>query len=350
MAEHQPLVPHDCTEENNPEALLVSEAHPDAFEPVAQPPPVRDRGQDPPAGVSRGAVPSVSNRELTSLSTRDRAALRQLVALRILSYAQLRRIAFAGVHPTVARRRIRCLERAGWLKTLEVPPHQGGHERYAHPSKRTITALLRELGAESEPSVYAPLVRMMLPRSGRTPLDLGAATPPKWLAHQREVNHLLATTLTSGRRILWASSWDCPFPSRQAMFTLPQPDYVLVQESGGAPQLIFGEHDRGSDRKFAERKVALYRALAQFPEACEQLFGFRTFSVQVTVIDAVSQRPIARMRELMRLTREGGTTNLFRFTLGGWLFAYGPDARWFPEGHVFAHESIRMQDHETSVE
>ena len=34
------------------------------------------------------------------------------------------------------------------------------------------------------------------------PLELGAATPPKWLAHQREINHLLATTLTSGRRIL----------------------------------------------------------------------------------------------------------------------------------------------------
>ena len=134
------------------------------------------------------------------------------------------------------------------------------------------------------------------------------------------------------------------------MFTLPQPDYVLIQETGGAPQLIFGEHDRGSDRKFAERKVALYRALAQFPEACEQFFGFRTFSVQETVIDAVRQRPIARMRELMRLTREGGATNLFRFTLGGWLFAYGPDARWFEEGHVFAHESVRMQDHETNAE
>ena len=83
MAEHQPLVPHDCTEENNPEALLVSEAHPDAFEPVAQPPPVRDRGQDPPAGVSRGAVPSVSNRELTSLS--PLAILTNLTQLNLFS-------------------------------------------------------------------------------------------------------------------------------------------------------------------------------------------------------------------------------------------------------------------------
>ncbi|MGK2885622.1 MAG: hypothetical protein ACSLE8_12750 [Rhodococcus sp. (in: high G+C Gram-positive bacteria)] len=96
--------------------------------------------------------------------------------------------------------------------------------------------------------------------------------------------------------------------------------------------------------------AALYRALAQFPEACGQFFGFRSFSVRVTVIDAVSQRPIARMRELMRLTCVGGTTNLFRFTFGGWLFAYGPDPRWFEEGHVFAHESVRMEDHETSAE
>lgn len=336
------------TEENNPQPPLIAEAHPDAFEPVALPPLVRDRGEDTQAGINQRVVTSVSNPDLTSLPARDREALRQLVLLRILSYAQLRRITYAGVHATVARRRIRQLESIGWLITKELPQRQGGHQRYAHPAQRTINALLAQLEAATEGEVFAPLVRMMLPRSGRKPLDLGATAPPKWLAHQREVNELLATMLTSDRRILWASSWDCPFPSRQAMFTLPQPDYVVVEEVGGIPRLVFGEHDRGSDKHFAERKVALYAALAQFPEVCEQLFGFRSFSVQVTVIDAVRQRPIARMRELMRITRAADATDLFRFTLGGWLFAYGTGTTWFDARHLLASDSVRMQDHDVN--
>lgn len=351
MRDDTPLIDRrGSEEENNPHALLLGEAHPDAFEPVAQPPLVRDGGQDTPAGINRPVATPVSNLDLTALSARDRAALRQLVLLRILSYDQLRRITYAGVHATVARRRIRSLASAGWLRTVELPQRRGGHERYAHPSKSTITAVLAELGSATEPDMFAPLVRMMLPRSGRKPLDLRGDGPPKWLAHQREINHVLATMLTSDRRILWASSWDCPFPSRRAMFTLPQPDYVLVEEIDGVSRLVFGEHDRGSDKEFAERKVALYRALAQFPEACEQFFGFRSFSVQVTVIDAVRQRPIARMRELMRLTRAGGATSLFRFALGGWLFAFGTETAWRDAAHVPIGDSVRMQDHEARPE
>ena len=299
------------TEENNPRSPLRAEPRPAAFEPVAPPLPVRDNVRDRRSRAAQGVAARVSNLDLTALSLRDRTALRQLVLFRVLTYAQLRRIAYNGVHPTVARRRIRQLERTGWLTTKELPQRQGGHQRYAHPAQRTINALLAELEAATEGDVFAPLVRMMLPRSGRKPLDLGATAPPKWLAHQREVNELLATMLTSDRRILWASSWDCPFPSRQAMFTLPQPDYVVVEEVGSVPRLVFGEHDRGSDKHFAERKVALYATLAQFPEVCEQFFGFRSFSVQVTVIDAVRQRPITRMRELMRITRAADATDLF---------------------------------------
>jgi hypothetical protein len=134
------------------------------------------------------------------------------------------------------------------------------------------------------------------------------------------------------------------------MFTLPQPDYVVIEEVDGVPRLIFGEHDRGSDKEFAERKVALYSALAQFPEACEQFFGFRSFSVQVTVVDAVRQRPIARMRELMRLTRAAGTTGLFRFALGGWLFTYGTETVWLDAAHAPISDSVRMQDHRANAE
>jgi hypothetical protein len=330
MLDHTPFIdPRGSAGENNPRSPLRAEPLPDAFEPVAPPPPVRDSVRDMRSSAAQGVATGVLNRDLTTLSLRDRAALRQLVLLRVLTYTQLRRIAYSGVHATVARRRIRQLERTGWLITKELPQRQGGHQRYAHPAQRTINALLAEFEVATQGEVFAPLVRMMMPRSGRKPLDLGATAPPKWLAHQREVNELLVTMLTSHQRILWASSWDCPFPSRQAMFTLPQPDYVLVEEVGGVARLVFGEHDRGSDKHFAERKVALYAALAQFPEVCEQFFGFRSFSVHVTVIDAVRQRPIMRMRELMRLTRAANAATLFRFTLGGWLFAYGTGATWF---------------------
>jgi hypothetical protein len=350
MLDHTPFIDQrGSADENNPRSPLRAEPLPDAFEPVAPLPPVRDSVRDRRSRVAQGVAAGVSNPGLTTLSLRDRTALRQLVLFRVLTYAQLRRIAYSGVHATVARRRIRHLERAGWLMTKELPQRQGGHQRHAHPTQRTINALLAELGAAADGDVFAPLVRMMLPRSGRRRLDLGASAPPKWLAHQREVNELLTTMLTGDQRILWASSWDCPFPSRQAMFTLPQPDYVVVEEVGGVARLVFGEHDRGSDKHFAERKVALYAALAQFPEVCEQFFGFRSFSVHVTVIDAVRQRPIARMRELMRITRAAGATNLVRFTLGGWRFAYGTNTTWFDAAHTPVSDSVRMQDHATSA-
>ena len=342
MLEHELFIDQRVpVEENNPESIMGPAARQDAFEPVAQPPPVQDRVRD----TRSKSVARVSNSDLTTLSERDRAALRQLVLFRILTYAQLRRIAYAGVHASVARRRMRLLAKAGWLKTVEFPQRHGGHQRYAHPATPTINAVLAEIGSSAEAEVFAPLARMMLPSSGRRPLELRTDGPPKWLAHQREVNHLLATTLTSRPGILWASSWDCPFPSRQGMFTMPQPDYVVVEETDGGPRLIFGEHDRGSDKRFGERKVELYSALAQFPEACEEFFGFRSFSVHVTVIDPVRQRPIERMRELVRITEAAGATSLFRFTLGGWLFAYGPDAIWFDAARGLFSDSVRMQDH-----
>jgi hypothetical protein len=156
--------------------------------------------------------------------------------------------------------------------------------RGTHPTATAIRAFLPTLAPETP---WAPLVGRMIPRSQRRPLELASSTP-KWLPHQREVNHLLASIVTSPeRRVLWASSWDCPFPSRAGMFVLPQPDYVVVEEVGGAPRLVFGEHDRGSEPldRFAARKVALYSALAEFPDVCEQQFGIASFRVHVTVTD-----------------------------------------------------------------
>jgi predicted RNA binding protein YcfA (HicA-like mRNA interferase family) len=40
------------------------------------------------------------------------------------------------------RRRIRHLERAGWIKTWEAPARHGGHTRYAHPTKIALRSVL----------------------------------------------------------------------------------------------------------------------------------------------------------------------------------------------------------------
>jgi hypothetical protein len=190
----------------------------------------------------------------------------------------------------------------------------------------------------------------MVPRSHRRPLTLGD-NAPKWLAHQREVNHLVTSIATSpDRRILWVSSWDCPFPSRIGMFTLPQPDYVLVEAVNGTPRLIFGEHDRGHEpiHRFIARKITLYSALAEFPEACEQQFGIATFRVDVTVIDPLRRIPIARLRSLLDAARSSMRPDIFRFTLGGWLYAYPHAPIWFDVSRPPAYDSVAVRDHPIS--
>jgi hypothetical protein len=191
----------------------------------------------------------------------------------------------------------------------------------------------------------------MVPRSHRRPLTLGD-NAPKWLAHQREVNHLVTSIVTSPeRRILWASSWDCPFPSRVSMFTMPQPDYVLVEEVDGAPQLVFGEHDRGHEPldRFTARKIALYSALAEFPEVCGQQFGIATFRVDVTAIDPLRRAPMTRLRSLLDAARPSMRPDIFRFTLGGWLYAYPDAGIWFCTDRPPQSDSAAWSDHAASL-
>jgi hypothetical protein len=135
------------------------------------------------------------------------------------------------------------------------------------------------------------------------------------------------------------------------MFTLPQPDYVLVEDVEGEPQLIFGEHDRPREpvERFINRKVALYSALAAFPEVCEQLFGVRSFRVYVTSIDPIAQRPIARLRALMEATRAHGAPDIFRFALGGWLFANPSVPIWFTAAEAPATESPAWNEHASAL-
>lgn len=331
--------PGDPADKNDQRNETPEEPHPDAFEAISQPP--GDRGEVRGGGRALATPP---DRDTTRLTQRDHEVISHLVRFRVLTYDQIHRLAFASADPSISRRRIRHLARSGWLSTWEAPSLHGGHTRYAHPSARAIRIVLPELTPDA---LWSPLIQRMVPLSHRRPLTLGDSTP-KWLAHQREVNHLVTSIATSSaRRILWASSWDCPFPSRVGMFTMPQPDYVLVEEVDGAPQLVFGEHDRGHEPldRFTARKIALYSALAEFPEVCEQQFGIATFRVDVTVIDQVRRAPIARLRSLLEAARASMRPDIFRFTLGGWLHAF-PDAQiWFAVSRPPANDSMALRDH-----
>lgn len=288
--------------------------------------------------------PSVPNLPFEQVSARDESLLRSLVFLRLLTYSQIHRLIFSSVDPSFARRRIRQLAKTGWLNTWEPPSRSGGHVRFAHPTQRTLRHVLPAI--DTSPA-WARTVHLMLPRTKRRPLQLGDVIP-KWLPHQREVNELVLSMLNTRRdSILWCSTWDSPFPARLGMFTSPQPDYVLVEAIDGQPHLVFGEHDRASEpiERFVARKISLYRALAKFPEACEQHFGFRDFTVQVTVTDPHHRAPIRRLRNLIDASRRYGGPDVFRFTLGGWLHAYPSDRIWWDVATPPAHDSVAFFDH-----
>ena len=332
--------------DNNQEIGNSSVALADAIVSAAQPTPVREGGQGISTSLTQGPVDVLRGLpQLPNVTGRDTDAVTIVMLLRLLSYDQLRRLVFPSKDGSVLRRRGLLLEKEGWLKGWDAPVAHGGRIRYVHPTRRALRWALDSLGARTNAEPWAPLVRLMLPRSGRKPLTLGDGTIPKWLPHQREVNHLVTSIATSpGRRVLWASSWDCPFPTRAGMFTLPQPDYVLIEEREGLPHLIFGEHDRGTEpvERFIARKVKLYSALATFPEACQKYFGLRLFEVHVSVIDTLRRAPIERLR-VLQAAAKSAAPDIFRFTLGGWLFAYPTEKIWFagpPES-----ESVRWQDH-----
>jgi hypothetical protein len=317
--------------------------HPDAFAPVANTPPVRDGVRDTPARA--GAA--VANLEL--LPARDRRALRLLAQLRLLSYAHLRLAAYDTAHPSVTRRRMTQLAQRGLVSVWESPARAGGHTRYALLTPAATRVMTTELARAVEQEPFAPLVRLMLPQTTRRALTLTPGARVPWLAHQIEINTLLLRMHNAGT-LPWMSAWDCPFPSRLASFEMPQPDYIVVEERDGVRQLVFGEHDRGSEpvERFVARKVLLYAALAAFPEACEQHFGFRAFTVRVTVTDPIHRAPVRRLRELLAATRAAcgsEIAHLFRFTLAGWLHAYTDAAIWASVGNDLTHDAVRWQEH-----
>jgi len=279
----------------------------------------------------------------------DQKVLSAVVRHRLLSFAQVHRLRFAERHASLTRRRLRALRDQGWLVFRDGVRTRGRGVRFALPTARTLAAVLPRLTCTTAQTPYGGLVTAMLPRKSTRPLAFPDSTSPKWLPHQIEVNHLLARIATSSRAIRWASSWDAPFAS-DAGIALPQPDYVLVEDVGNTMRVVFGEHDRGTEpiERFIARKIELYTDLAAFPEITGAWFGNIPFVVHVTVIDVPHQAPLRRLRALLEAAALSRHPDLFRFTLGGWLFAHPDEPVFFTTAHAPATDAMHWPVHVTA--
>lgn len=273
-------------------------------------------------------------------SLRASSLVTAAVQLRTAGYDQLRRLAYEDKDASAVRRDVREAVDAGWLQRWSYPVARHGRIGYVHPTARANATVLDALGASSRGTPWGPLVQLMLPTTPRPSLAL--TDTPKWFAHQREVNHLL-TSIACHRAPLWASAWNEPFPPTVHGLTMPQPDYVLVEDEADGTLVVFGEHDRGHEpvERFIARKVALYARLAG---VSEQLLGVGRFRVDVSVMDAVSRRPVERLRKLHAATRAYGAADLFQFTLAGWLHADAYRTPWFRESAPTS-DSHKRSDH-----
>lgn len=259
------------------------------------------------------------------LVERDQELLLLLGRHRVLSFRQLRAALFASCDPSVLSRRLAILEKQKWLQRWMEPVVRGGHPGYAYLTKQGWQWARERLSREVRSTPWERLVGFMLPHSNQATFRFEPGLRPRFLAHQRECNELvLAYQFRSHLAVRWASTWDKPFPYEVAGgFPLPQPDFVLVLEIDGHPELIFGEYDRGFEApsRFRTAKVEKYANLSQLPEFCDTFFGFRTFTVWVAVTDAVNFAPGLRLETLQRVAVEGGACEGMRFALAGEVFS-----------------------------
>ena len=245
---------------------------------------------------------------------RDRAVLVRLVRHRLLSLAQLHRLTFAGLHRSRVSRRVSALARSGWVTTWDDPRGVGGHVRFVVPTVVGLRWALRRIEETTRNSSYTRLISTMLRRDGRRPLSLVRSEVPAWLAHLAEVNDVLTEMIGTTREIVWASSWNRPFPNASHGVALPQPDGVVVlRADAGVVELLFVEHDRGGEsvRHFRSRKVDCYRHLAQRPGLLMELFGVRAFRVLVTVSAGGTDLSARRIEELRTCATAGLAGKLF---------------------------------------
>jgi hypothetical protein len=239
---------------------------------------------------------------------RDRQALLHLIRMRVLSFDQLSRLTYFTADKTVARRRLRRLRDRGWIDLWDRPVAFGGTPRYAYPTFRALLWGHDVLASATEGTALESLVRLMTPATPRHPWAFKPGVIPMFLPHTEEANEVVIAWLRrSQERVLWASSWDCPFPDHVEWRSMPQPDYVLVLERDGVPELVFGEHDRGTEaRDVVAKKFRTFRAWLDSPQLAERTFGFRTFHIVVTVS---GERALRRLDQLTRLAQDEGVAD-----------------------------------------
>ncbi|MBV9068995.1 MAG: replication-relaxation family protein [Acidobacteria bacterium] len=272
---------------------------PDTAEHPTKPPPpnlLLDAAPPPHPAEAPASGPEVA---------RDAVAVMHLIRMRVLSYDQLSRLTYHSGNKTVARRRLRRLQERGWIHTWDKPTARGGAPRYAYPSRKALAWGHAVMLASTEGTSLGPLVRLMVPATPRQPWKFEPGVMPLFLAHTEETNEaIIAWLRRSGERVLWASSWDCPFPDHVEWRTMPQPDYVLVLDREGSAQLVFGEHDRGTEgREVVARKLRAYRTWMETPDILARTIGFRTFHVFVTVS---GERAPRRLDQLTQLVHDEG--------------------------------------------
>lgn len=274
---------------------------------------------------------------------RDRAAVLEIARYRVVSFAHLREFIFVGTHASVLTRRMLALKAAGFLTTWDERLPIGGHPRYALLTERGLRWATQALCTGASGQADEQLVRFMLRSRLRKPLVLAPHTAPPFLPHQNETNRLAAVLARRpALAAVWSSTWHRPFPNEVRGVAMPQPDAVLVTTIGGAPQLVFVEHDRTQESpgSFAERKTTRYQLLLDLGLARECL-GFDTFTVLVTVTDPTRQRPLDRIRALQEVSRGAP---FMRFTVAEWAVREPEAAIWFtPEtpiqsGAMIAHD------------
>jgi hypothetical protein len=286
-------------------------------------------------------------RSIESLTPKERDLLAWVVLLRFASYRQLQALQGDGRDASLLRRQIAGLIERGFLTKWDRPGRKHRGQRYVLPTAPTLQHLVRYLRDATTHEQYAPLLGLMLPAERRRPFSLEDRDLTKWLPHQLEVNELVTRIRLARPAISWASTWEAPFSTTIGFLLAPQPDYVLVEGDPVAETIVFGEHDRGTGdiATFIERKIALYDALAQFPDLCAEQLGLAAFRVDVTVIDAKHHEPMKRLRAMLDAASSAMHPELFRFTLGGWLYAYTSENVWFSSARVPVNASLHWPDH-----
>jgi len=285
-----------------------------AAEPMEPPPTPVSEGREPPPEDVAAAVTEVpsSGPEVP----RDAVAVMHLVKMRVLSYDQLSRLTYFTGNKTVARRRLRRLHALGWIHIWDRPTGRGAPPRYAYPTRKALAWGDAVMRASTDGTALGPLVNLMRPATPRQPWKFEPGVSPLFLTHTEEANEaLIAWLRRSGERVLWASSWDCPFPEHVEWRTMPQPDYVLVLDRGGVPHLVFGEHDRGTEgREVVARKLRVYRTWFETPDILARTIGFRGFQLFITV---AGERAPRRLEHLTQLVRDEGVEAFTTLALTG---------------------------------